>query len=831
MRTRQYLIITIGSLLTVLTSGAQENLQVGEAARMSTTRQIYNQAESDYDIGRIDQAISVLQANIDSFEGTLRQSAYRLLALCYLSQDKDDEARIYAERLVKLNNYYNATGDPARFQDIISQLKGGIITTITTASSQSETINEAPAPITIITAEMIEELGYNKNLNQILATYVPGMAEITSRNGGTNLSMHGVYSWKQELILIMENGHRLNTRFDNCGPTSYSISTEKIDHIEVLRGPASSLYGNVAVSAVVNIITKSGRTADGIKAKYGYASYNTHRADLMVGTQFMDADIFAWASIYSSDGQHRRFSDGKAYLEPLLPSNNPDGEYGSSIYYYPDRIYVDGYKGPPSYDVGLTFRLKGFELMFSRKNVQKVQESSIYYGGYDYDRYDPVFGVKPGYGTEETHMKLGYTRQLGNFHLDGSVYSDWYSISYYDVSHDSLVTTLPKMDYEKWDFAVDENGNIQYETIVERGYSDFDQNREHTMGGILKASTDYKIGKMNGNVMAGAQYEHFKLLSKITMWNKEFSDIDGGYLSISSITEDGKENSLSFFVQDKHYILPQLILNAGCRYDFKYRHNEDVVRTLSPRLALMYVPNERFSLKLSYAEAFADLSFFFRWASSSGDDKIKMDPQHLSAIQLTAMGILSSLHLNYEINLFYNKYSNLFCWEARDVDLINYNVKNDGRLTNIGIEGTASYAYKRLSASLSLYYCHDTSSEHYYYNTVEKMVNNVPHFTFNLHGAYKLLQGNNHQLKVYGNSSYTGRVLNFVTMKENEDFYVDAKMIFDLGIQYRYRQRLQFSLDCENIFNTDHYICGPNSQRVPHFQRGRSLMASLSYNF
>jgi hypothetical protein len=42
---------------------------------------------------------------------------------------------------------------------------------------------------------------------------------------------------------------------------------------------------------------------------------------------------------------------------------------------------------------------------------------------------------------------------------------------------------------------------------------------------------------------------------------------------------------------------------------------------------------------------------------------------------------------------------------------------------------------------------------------------------------------------------------------------------------------LQFSLDCENIFNTDHYICGPNSQHVPHFQRGRSLMASLSYNF
>jgi iron complex outermembrane receptor protein len=138
---------------------------------------------------------------------------------------------------------------------MINQLKGATATTtITTASIQSETINEAPVPITIITAEMIEELGYNKSLNQILAAYVPGMAEITAEDEVSNLAMHGAYATGQELILIMENGHRLNTRFNNSGPTSYSISTEKIDHIEVLRGPASSLYGNVALSAVVNII-------------------------------------------------------------------------------------------------------------------------------------------------------------------------------------------------------------------------------------------------------------------------------------------------------------------------------------------------------------------------------------------------------------------------------------------------------------------------------------------------------------------------------------------------------------------------------------------------
>ena len=150
-------------------------------------------------------------------------------------------------------------------------------------------------------------------------------------------------------------------------------------------------------------------------------------------------------------------------------------------------------------------------------------------------------------------------------------------------------------------------------------------------------------------------------------------------------------------------------------------------------------------------------------------------------------------------------------------------------LTNIGLEGTASYAYKRLSASLSLYYCHDVKVENYYYNAAEKMICNVPHLTLNLHGAWKMIQGKTHEVKLYGHSQYIGRKLNYSMIAD--DFFVDAKCLFDVGMKYSYRQRLQLSLDCENIFNTDHYICGPNYQHAPKIQRGRTLMASVAYQF
>ena len=798
--------------LSALCAHAQEN----------TSRQIYQQAESEYGIGRIDQAIQLLQGHLDDFEGNLKQSAYRLLALCYLSEDRDDEARCYAEKLVKLNNYYNSAEDPARFQELVNQLKEGMGTSITTASSQSESVNEAPVPITIITAEMIEEMGYNKNLNQILAAYVPGMEEVLSLYEGVNMMTHSAYADAQEFILVMENGHRLNTRFENSGSLDYSISTEKIDHIEVLRGPASSLYGNVALSAVVNIITKSGRDLDGVKAKYGYATFNTHKADLTAGTQFLDADIFAWASIYNSDGQIRHFGDGEGYLKDYLSALEDYGTFRRT-YLGSDNLYISGYKDTPAYDVGFTFKYKGFDLMFSKKNVKKVQRQCSSYCGYEYQSYYAINGVKPGKGSESTHAEIAYSRQLGRFYLNASVYSDWYDIFDYEVITDSIVSELAEID-DEGQIILDERGHYKYTVTEETGQIDFSFYKEHTMGGSMKASTDYTLGNMKGNILVGDQFEVFSLKSANRLWGRKDGRIDSGELAYDDLFHYGKEKILSFFVQDKHYFMPKLILNGGLRFDLKYRQDEKVVKTFSPRLALMFVPNDRFSLKLSFSEAFADLSFYYRYISKFSFPNF--DPQHLSAMQLTAMGTISPLHISYEANIFYNKYDNLLCWQERRAK----ELLNGGTLRNAGFEGTVNYAHKRLSAYLSLYYCKDISSDHYYYDNIKEMVCNVPHFTFNLHGAWKALQHGQHEIKIYGHSKYIGKRLNY-SFEEEDDFFVDGKLLFDVGAKYMYNQRLQISLDCENIFDTVFYICGPNNHHAPHFQRGRNLMAAVSYRF
>src|SRR5574344_2075226 len=176
MRIRLFLL----SILLSTVAFAQEDNQL---------RQTYTEAEEAYDIGHFDTAISVLTQNISKYSGTLKTSAFRLLALCRLGQDDIHGAEQYVTQMLKDDPYYNITlQDPVRFADMVSRMKNGL-TTITTASQQAETLDEVPVPVTLITEEMIKQSGA-QTLADLLLLYVPGMSLIEGSE--TNVAMHGV---------------------------------------------------------------------------------------------------------------------------------------------------------------------------------------------------------------------------------------------------------------------------------------------------------------------------------------------------------------------------------------------------------------------------------------------------------------------------------------------------------------------------------------------------------------------------------------------------------------------------------------------------------------
>ena len=735
MKRYLYQIIAVSMMLMPLTASAQEKQDL---------RQVYTKAEEAYQIGQLDQA---------------------MVSICYLAQDDKDTSEKYARSLLSINPYYTSVQDPVRFEDMIALLKSGRSSTVTTASSQAESINEAPVPVTVITREMIEQLSNNKSLGQILAAYVPGLNEVSAYSF-SNVAMHGVYTSSQEKILVMENGHRLNMRSTNNGKLDYAISTEKIDHIEVLRGPASSLYGNVALTAVVNIITKNGNEVNGVKGKYGYGSYGTHRADFIAGTTLLDADVMAWASLYTSLGQRIDI--------PKLT--------GYSMTKRDGYAYIGGYQEKPSYDIGCTLKYKDFNFMFNMKNGKQVPQYSWYAETYDYDAFRTMEGAKPGYTINEKHLELGYTKQVGKVNLNVSAYGDWYSIQNYQPVSDSIVAYEYNSD---GDVIIIDGKPVAklYKGLMQ--YLDY---QEYTIGAMGKADANYTFGGMKGNVLVGTQFEYFKLSSNDFLLGDEYTKVVFTYPEAKNMLRIGSERSFSAFIQDKHYFTPQFILNAGLRFDNKNRANEKNVSALSPRVALIYFPNEKFSTKLSFSRAFVDAPYFYRHNSTNGARGSEdLMPEYMNAIQLDFMGKIDSWHLDYDVNIFYNHLTDIVV-NNPSTDPTTPKYINSGSLKVAGAD-----------------------------------------FTANLNCSKRIVNFRKHLLWLAAGFKFGTKTLNKANsrIKDSEDFDLSGNAIVDLGLKYTYRDAIQLSLDCDNLFDKTYYVGG--SFYVPYQAQGRNVMATVSF--
>ena len=796
MKKYLYHILAVCMMLMPVMVSAQEKQNL---------RQVYEKAEEAYQIGQLDQAIELLEDNLNDFSGNLRQSALRLASICYLAQDDTEKSEQYARLLLSINPYYTSVQDPFRFEDMITLLKSGRSSTVTTASSQAESINEAPVPVTVITREMIDQLSNNKSIGQILATYVPGLSEVSAYSI-SNVAMHGVYTSSQEKILVMENGHRLNMRSTNNGKLDYAISTEKIDHIEVLRGPASSLYGNVALTAVVNIITKSGRNVDGVKGKYGYGSYGTHRADFVAGTTLLDADVMAWASLYSSQG--------KKVNIPAL------SDYSMSK--HDGYAYINGYKEKPSYDIGCTLKLKDFNFMLNLKSGKQVPQYSWRGETYNYDAYRTFDGCKPGYSINEKHLELGYTKQLGKINLNVSAYGDWYDIQDYMVVSDDSIG-VPIFD-DNADPIVDDKG-IVTETLP--GDLQNMAYQEYTIGAMGKADANYTLGSMKGNFLLGAQFEYFKLSSNDYLMGVDFTKVHVMYPESKSMLRIDSEKSFSAFIQGKHYFTTKIILNAGMRFDNKKRANGKNVTALSPRVALIYFPNEKFSTKLSFSRAFVDAPYFYRHNNSNGARGSEdLMPEYMNAIQLDFLGKLDKWHLNYDFNIFYNQLTDIVV-NNPSTDPQTPKYINSGSLKVVGAEAEVSFSIPSFRINANLTYSHPLEAEDYYYT--DHQIYSIPKFMANLACSKRIINIGNHLLWLTGSFKFTSKTLNKANSRvpNGKDFELSGIALADLGLKYSYRDVVQLSLDCDNVFDRSYFIGG--SFYVPYRANRRTVMATVSF--
>ncbi len=148
---------------------------------------------------------------------------------------------------------------------------------VVTATRTEQRVQDTLADVSVIDRDQIEAAGQS-TLTDLLARQ-PGI-QVTNNGGpGTDIGffIRGA-SAKQNVVLV--DGMRVGSTSTGSAALQY-LPLSQIDRIEILRGPASAIYGSDAMGGVIQIFTRRGEPGLQAEAFAGGGNYGT--ADSRVG--------------------------------------------------------------------------------------------------------------------------------------------------------------------------------------------------------------------------------------------------------------------------------------------------------------------------------------------------------------------------------------------------------------------------------------------------------------------------------------------------------------------------------------------------------------------
>lgn len=658
---------------------------------------------------------------------------------------------------------------------------------VSTASREDELLQDTPVAVTVITSKMIANSGAS-SIKRLLTTYVPGFTAIEDQNE-INVAARGIYTSGQQKILFMVNGHRLNARSYSSASPDASLSLDKIDQIEVLRGPASALYGNVALTAVVNIILKQGKDNSGSFAKVNVGNYGQQTQSFLYGAGSADQDMLVWLNHYKANGETRRFSQANTYN--IVPSETNQAILGSSNLSH--------------YDVGLNYQIGEFEmLLMARKGgyVSPFTDGGISGETYVYDQYPSYKGMGPGSSYEQQDIRFAYGL-IGN--------AGW---------RHQLTASLSSHAFKAF---VLSNPDTQ---------SSFLGAWRDTSLELMNVSSGPWLGGKAQLGLAIDAYEVYESKGLLGSGNQFTTDI-------GKILNEGGESITSLFVQHKKELSQYWLSNIGVRYDYKNRYGSSDVEAVSPRIAFVYKEGP-YSVKMSAAQSFVDASFFNRRITLStfrGADDLK--PERLTTYQVSPSYDFNDYVGQYNATIFYNVADD-FVRRDLAAPITENNYSNAGSLDSWGIEQEAWWLLQDWEIRANMTYQEVTRYEDFEVDGGN--IANVPYLTANLITEYEIhsnwstsntIQYISEQFSpVFIQNNGVAQVDPFPNQGvsfNDPDNYVAEAILLHTQLSYKPIRSLRIDLQVDNLLDEDHMQGG--TVLHPYPQTGRWYRLAASYKW
>lgn len=184
-------------------------------------------------------------------------------------------------------------------------------TTVTISTNTKQALSKAPSVVSVITQDDIQATGAT-NISEILKS-IPGVYVRPNLFGfRPQISFRGGASTQ---TLLMVNGVPQRDLVWNSGIFWRGLPTTMIDHIEVIRGPGSALYGSDASAGVINIITKTAGKIEHTEAGLRLGTFNDQEGWIQHSGLWNGFDVGMTAQFSHTDGHqpHISYTAGVTY--------------------------------------------------------------------------------------------------------------------------------------------------------------------------------------------------------------------------------------------------------------------------------------------------------------------------------------------------------------------------------------------------------------------------------------------------------------------------------------------------------------------------------------
>ena len=502
---------------------------------------------------------------------------------------------------------------------------------VSSATKRAQPLNQIPATIYIFTEDDFDRYGFTdlKDVLKYTAGVEYGYAHSWLQGGQRGFT--GV--WSQTRVLI--DGRDADETTSNQAHITHQYPLYNVKRVEVIQGPASSLYGADVFVGLINIVTKnSGNSAPGQKLSLSYGNGEDDLESMQINYSWIHKAKDWGLSLHASylDLEDPDYSDYVVTTEYSFSNRQLREDFLASGYPYKDDNegynlmvhYRRSLEPSSSLEVGVDQRgsrdgggIENPELIYT--NFQETQDQTRAYVSYQKIREN---GDKLTFDYQFERERTVYdfnwrSLELGNPPPQFSFAQEWGRLKTYTLQYD-----------------IDNQERDNY-LILGLNYKDLDLSRPEFQLSTFDALTPFLDHKVK-----------------------------------------------SLFIQDQQaFWEEQVLLTLGARYD-----DSDLYGSVTTiRGALQYNINQRSSLKLLYGEAYREPTIF---ELSTNDT---LDPSDMTTTELVYDGRPND-NISYKLSIYHSEAENIIAEDRQATDGV---ARNIGKKDSDGIELMLRWLFKR----------------------------------------------------------------------------------------------------------------------------------------